>query len=295
MAVLRRLGAFLIYSNLFVAFAVACLTFETQLLLFRKLDVRYAAFVFFSTLFLYNFHRVFRLKKRSAGEQGENRHRWIVEKRTLSIAVLFIAAIGLALVTWLYMNQAVIVALLPVALISFGYSIPFIPARGRFIRLRDVPLVKIFLISLVLSIVTVWIPDVYHYDSFGTFYFTPMSNGVLLLFIRRMLFIFAITVPFDIRDMEYDRAGRVVTIPLVMGERTAKLLAEAALVLFIALVIYQWNHDPFLPLEYALIASAVIAGIAVWFSSPRRNEFYYSFCVEGTMVIQALLIFAVGV
>ena len=51
-----------------------------------------------------------------------------------------------------------------------------------------------------------------------------ISQNIFLHLISRFLFVFAITIPFDIRDLEYD-AGKLRTIPLFFGEKKSKFLA----------------------------------------------------------------------
>jgi 4-hydroxybenzoate polyprenyltransferase len=286
--VLKKLSDLLIFSNLFVALAVACLTFETQLLQFGNTDLHFTSFVFFSTLFLYNFHRAYRLRSRSNAEQEEKRHLWVRNNRIVLYSILAIAAAGLAFVTLRYIRWDVILCLVPVALISFGYSVPFIPTVNGFIRLRDIPMLKIFLIVIVLCLVTVVLPTL----SFSSLPEYPVNPWILrFVLLRRMLFIFAITIPFDIRDIEHDRSSGLRTIPGIFGERNARLLAELALMLFAGLVIVQWKNDLLpLPYVYALIASALFAAVMVWLSTKERKEYFYTFLVEGSMIVQALLV-----
>jgi 4-hydroxybenzoate polyprenyltransferase len=289
-AVLKKLADLFIFTNLFVAFAVACLTFESQLLIRGYIDIEYVAFVFFSTLFLYNFHRVFRLKHRSAEEQEERRHKWVREHRTLTIFILCISLAGTAYCAF-FVQPIIIILLAPFGLIAFAYSLPFIPYGEKKLRLRDVPMLKIFLISLVLAVVTVLLPSLTWFKIGEHVLMDYRPGGTM--FIRRMLFIFAITIPFDIRDMVHDKKSRLMTIPLLAGERAAKGIALFALLGFVFLLCMEWSRGILAqPYLYALIASVVLSGAAIVFSSNKRNEYYYVFFVEGSMIVQAGLVYA---
>ena len=64
------------------------------------------------------------------------------------------------------------------------------------------------------------------------------------MLLERFLFVFAITIPFDIRDMEIDIKEGLKTIPVIMGKKKAMMIANILLVLFtmICLVALQ-KHD----------------------------------------------------
>ena len=54
---------FLIFSNILVAFCVLALALSTEILLGIQSNYKISQFVFFATLFAYNFQRVVRIKK----------------------------------------------------------------------------------------------------------------------------------------------------------------------------------------------------------------------------------------
>ena len=109
-----------------------------------------------------------------------------------------------------------------------------------------------------------------------------------------MLFIFAITIPFDIRDMEYDASIGTRTIPVVLGEEKAKKIALLTLGLFFALGILQYFILPGTKFRYAfsLGISVVASAVVVWKTNRSRKEFFYSFFAEGMMLLQCLLVMA---
>lgn len=293
MKVLRKLADLVVFSNLFVAFAVGCLTLETVILVAGRIDLRYPLFVFFATLFLYNFHRVYRLNARSGKELNERRHRWLKENKLFFALVFLISSVGLAYTTFNYLYFILLLFLIPVIILSFGYSIPVIPKGKRWIRLRDIPLLKIFLITFVLSWVTVLMPLwFYTFETSAGGTFEPVNNeGLFFSMIRRMLFIFAITVPFDIRDLEHDSFNGLKTIPVLLGEKRSLLLSQLALLLFIVLAIIQGKQYHTWLYPSALVVSAVITGIVISFANKSRKEYFYTFAVEGMMVIQFVLIY----
>lgn len=277
---------FFLFSNLYIAIASAALTIET-IIFFDIPDFRFVFFVFFSTLFLYSFHRIYRLGKRSEKELKEKRHSWIRQHPVLFYSVLFLAFFALCYLILFYLQFKTIFFLLPVALVSFGYSIPFLKTDKGLVRLRDVYGLKIFLISFTLSYVTVILPIVNYYDSL------PISvDSILFVFLRRMLFVFAITVPFDIRDMEYDVRNSIKTFPIIFGVNRAKGIAIGALITFSLLVVvqYAWSVDMNIFRAFALLISATISSLVILKTNSSRSEYFYLFGLEGMLLLQALLI-----
>jgi len=153
--------------------------------------------------------------------------------------------------------------------------------------LRDIPGLKIYLISLVLPCVTVAIP-ILSTSGFHAFF----QQDILFAFFRKMLFVFAITVPFDIRDMDHDQKNNLKTIPLLVGDAKAKGIAVFALITYILLLFIQLFTSSGLDTRYfaALLLSAVISMFIIWQTNKIKNEYFYSLLLEGTMIIQCLLI-----
>lgn len=290
MRLVRKIAEVLVFTNIYLAICVTSLVFETSIILNGKItDYKYPLFLFSSTLFLYCFHRVYKWDMRTKTEVVAQRHVWLQEHKILFYAVMLAAGISVALCLLFFVELNIILCLLPVVLISFGYTIPFIPYRRKYIRLRDVPGIKIFLITLVLGVTTVLLP-VLAYSDPGAL----TRSDVVFIFIRRMLFIFAITIPFDIRDMEYDELKGTRTIPVIYGIRTAKTIALSALALFVALGMIQ--HFFFSPISFyykaALGSSLVPAVIGIIRCTKTSSEYFYSVFLEGTMLLQCLLVIA---
>ncbi len=287
---LEKLAGYFVFTNIFLSLCVTSLVFETYLILYGTITCfAYPLFLFCSTLFLYSFHRAFRFGAREENEKLASRHLWVIEHRTLFFTVMALAAIGIAISVLFFVSFSTLLYLLPVAAISFAYTIPCIPAKGKWIRLRDIPGIKIFLISLVLGLTTVLLPVLDKGDLS-----LLQKPEMIYVFIRRLLFIFAITIPFDIRDMEYDKAKGTVTIPLLLGIKGAKSIALLALGLFAGLTFFQYFREDQMDAAYpsALIVSAFVAGISIWNTKEKSSDFYYSFLLEGMMLAQCLAIIA---
>lgn len=292
MKLILRLSEFFIFTNIFLAAAVSSLVFETYIILYNHIiDFRYAFFLFCSTLFIYCFHRVFRFSDRTGEEKAAIRHLWIKTNRRWFSSVLLFSVFGILLSIRYFVKWQTILYLFPVAFVSLGYTVPFIPSSHGWIRLRDIPGVKIFLISLVFAFTTVFLP-VFAYDDLYLF----QRPELVFIFFRRVLFIFSITIPFDIRDMDYDKEKNTKTIPLIFGAEYAKKMAVVALFIFIAAAVIQYFFIPYTNPYYivALILSALVSVFLVMRTNAQRNDYFYSFFMEGMMLLQCLLVFVAG-
>jgi 4-hydroxybenzoate polyprenyltransferase len=118
----------------------------------------------------------------------------------------------------------------------------------------------------------------------------PISQNIALHLIARFLFVFAITIPFDIRDLKYDTQN-LRTIPLFFGALKSRFIAVFSL--FICGVIAIFQH-----LEKALIFPNLLALIFLYFvssifiakSDESRGEMYFSFWGESLSILGYLFL-----
>lgn len=257
------------------------MVWSTQLVLTGRFQLHpLGAFVFFATLLLYALHRLVGL---SRAEGFKDKGRYFVIERFQTHIGLYALLAGLATLwfAW-HLPWKVWWSIVPVGFISMGYVLPIF-GRGR--RLRDFHYIKIFLIAFCWAWITVFIPAL----ELGLPYNIPM----VFLFLERVFFIFAITIPFDIRDLEIDRFNGVKTIPAVLGMQASKRLALLALAVSAALGAFAYRLDAYSSGGFAgLLASIVITGGIVQATKPDRHDYFFTGLVDGTMLLQFLLIWA---
>lgn len=176
----------------------------------------------------------------------------------------------------------------PVAVIALCYTTAFIPYREEWLRLRDIPYLKIILIVGVVTYITFYIPLLYgDFRDFQEFY----SRPIVLYILSRSMFLFAITLPFDIRDLDFDKSTGLKTIPGKIGVRKSKFLSLGALAMFLlaeSLIYHLFSTSGAVYL--AMFGSALLAAIFILEAKPNGSEYFYSLGLEGTMIIQLLLI-----
>lgn len=289
---LKRVTDFLIFSNIFVSLCAASLVSATKIILQVSTGFYLETFVFFSSLAVYNFQRIV-LPDTKEIFFLSIRHKWIRRNRKLLSFLTAISVIISAFIFLFYFNSQIksIILLLPFVLITFWYALdiqqilPFL--KRKFKKLRTIPYLKILLIAITWTAITVWLPIVEYKIDVSTVYLLIMST-------ERVLFIFAITLPFDIRDMKQDKVLNVKTIPLILGIERTKFLSYVSLLIFSLIAFSRLSLvSSDLAIVAALIISALITGFLISFLREEKGEYYYSFWIESTMIIQFLLLFLV--
>lgn len=267
---------FLLYSNIYIAFCAVAMTAQTLYIydINIKTSPALLGLVFFSTLVIYALHRLVSLSKIDKSLEVERFNVIGTYKQHIQIyAGLGILGGG---VCFFYLNRPTQYALLLPALLSLGYVIPFM--GNKKLRLRDVHFVKIFLIAIVWSYVTVLLPFLECEITIGF-----RELGILL---ERVLFIFVITLPFDLRDWEIDQRNQVRTIPATIGVKNTLRLAFITLVIWVLLVFKIYN----LSIALALLISGISTGILVYYSPKQKHDYYFTALMDGTMILQYVLV-----
>ena len=231
-----------------------------------------------ATFFLYNIHKpiTFFLKKQLIGNQ-----RFLKTKSfSTPLSILTILAGTVCCYLFFYLKTPTQLSLIVAAILSLSYVLPVFGGQ----RLRDFPFVKIFTIAFVWAFVTVILPI----QEYGKM----MDKSVGLLFLEKALFIFALTIPFDIRDLDVDATTNVKTIPLSIGVRKAKYLGIISLATCMILVFILNKQHTYSSINMmALLLSYFISALVIGFTQKNRSDYFFYGLTDGMMLLQSLLIF----
>jgi 4-hydroxybenzoate polyprenyltransferase len=273
----------LLYSNAWIALAALALSWQTEFLLLGKISLRpLHGFLFFGTVFIYASHRLVSLNRMPQGDWQERffyisrGQRWIYAYAALSLLIAGFFYFWLSPKTRL-------LTLVP-GVLSLAYVFPVL--RGGK-RIRDVHFLKIFLIALVWGWMTVVLPAA-DLSLGGFFAIWPMS-------IERVCFIFAITLPFDVRDLLLDNTQSVKTLPGLIGMRATRILAGVLLFIMALMVgLSAWWHWYTSAQLFVLLISAILAMYLVYKAHPEQPDVYFTGWLDGTMILQFLLVLIVS-
>lgn len=269
---------FIVYTNLWVATAVASLVHLTQVLL-GYTGTHVVAFSFFATLLMYAYARWFVSPAREDRVTSKLTD-WKSDNKLLYLLSGLVGGIG-AMWYLLALSKASLVVVVICAGVSALYPVQFLK-KGA-LALRNVAGLKLFIISAVWTLVTVALPTVEAGAAWG--------YEQTLISMQRFLFVMAITIPFDIRDLRIDHPD-LNTLPYRIGIKPARNLARLAILFAeaIALVLFFLNSLT-LPALIAQLIAFEMASLFIHRSTPKKTDLFFSLGVEGTSVLLFLLVY----
>lgn len=134
--------------------------------------------------------------------------------------------------------------------------------------IRNIPLLKVFYVGLTWALINSWlILPAFHWP----------------IFMISLLYITALVLPFDIRDMKEDN---ITTFPRLIGVQATKYLAY----LFIFLAMVTAIHFLKPTFAFAFFMTGLITYFFVYFSENSNRESYFSFWVETCSAIPFLIV-----
>ena len=265
---IRRIIDFLLFSSIFISFGAFTIVHRTFLISSLTPTLEISFFAFFSTLFTYNLTKVvpLYLRTNSSDYAYNERNKWNLNQTKLLITITVVSGLisGLLFVKLNFSQQLFISHL---GLVSVFYTVPIY--RGK--TLRDISFLKIFLIAYVWASTSI-LPIIEFGFTISTFY----------IFINNLLFIFAITLPFDIRDFERDQSKSLKTIPQSIGINWTKILS--ALLLLLSLTFTSAIE------MFPEIAVAFVSVLLILFSSKKNSEYYFLGLIDGLIILKWLIL-----
>jgi 4-hydroxybenzoate polyprenyltransferase len=163
----------------------------------------------------------------------------------------------------------------------YGFvEIPFLKGSKK---LRDFGLIKTIFVAVVWSVTTVLV---------------PLENTVVepammwFLLIRRFIFVGALTMVFEIKDMEGDWEHGLKTLPLQFGVTNTKLIAQGHLFLLtlINLVQYFFFHISVWNMA-AVNLSLLVSIICIQPLREETSEIWYYLVLDGMMILQFVFVY----
>jgi 4-hydroxybenzoate polyprenyltransferase len=275
---------FILFSNVFMSLCAVAQGLVTFFLIGAKPVVAVLWLLFISTLGVYNFS-ILVSKPKHPQTSPYLRERWFFARYRLMVTITIVCLLSLIPLFFLISVESKIL-LIFLSIISFAYSLPLFSLGEKKFGLRNIPGLKQLLITLVWTLSTVLLPllEAKHLHLGAV----SMRDATLLI-AKRFLFIGALTIPFDIRDLFQDKQSGLKTVPVVWGEKNAYLFCQMLLFGYIILL-FLFRNNGFSNDFWALTVTAVLAGWLIFKSNWQKNEYYYFFCVDGILILQFLLL-----
>jgi 4-hydroxybenzoate polyprenyltransferase len=275
----EKLTNLLLYSSVFIAIGTVSLIQLNMELVSGKWHLdNYSIFAFFATIFLYSLHRLYGIN-RVKGFDHEIRFSAIKTYRSHVMLYCVTGAAG-ALIYFFQLPHLIKLLIVTPAVFSLLYVLPVFPGERR---LRDFHFIKILAIAFVWAWITSFIPE---YIVLG-----GLDLHQCFSFAERLLFFIAITIPFDIRDLEVDAGSSVKTIPSTIGISKSKAIAIICLILHLIIVISLSYYGYYLKgilFPYAVLF--IVTSTLILLAHPKWSDYYYSGLLDGMMILQWLLV-----
>ena len=258
----QRIFDFYIKGSIHVALAVVALLLITGYYLNISIAHPVVLFTFLGSLSCYNFIKYgIEIDKYTETDSLELKIIGVIS--VLSLLVSLYLFYNFQISSWILLGILLILILL--------YSFPFF-YRER--NLRSLGVVKVLLVSLIWTGISVFFPVLE-----GE---TPLYWDVFVLACQRLLFVMALIIPFEIRDVRLDPL-EIKTIPKRIGIGRTKLLGIGLVVISYLLVFMKdslYAHEIITRLLITILLILLIAR-----TSGNSSKYYASFWVEAVPII----------
>lgn len=260
---LKNILDFYINSSIHVALAVVSLSLLSFLEYDIKIDQDLLFFIFFGSITGYNFVKYAGIAKLHHASLARN----------LQMIQIFSFFCFLGLVYFTFQQELEILIVAGVlGCFTLLYAIPFGKNRQN---LRNIGGVKIFIIALVWAGVVVILPLL------GKIPIREIS----ITFSQRFLFVIAITLPFEIRDLKFD-SGQLNTIPQQIGIANTKKIGYVLLGVMLLLEFLM----PYSSLVNftALVLTLLVSAYFIKAAEIDQGHYYSALWVEGIPVFWSI-------
>jgi hypothetical protein len=253
MRFLKQLLDFYINSSIHVGVAVFCLVYVTAFSDDLCKHIIYPCCVFFGTVLGYNFLKYFYFFWK------ENYH----SKKYYGILLTSILAFFGFFFFFLCLKRNIQIHILISGMAVLVYPL-----------LRKYGWLKLFLVSIVVTYVTVFIP-------FQNLKWLP--NDFYVSLTQRFFILTSLLIPFEIMDSKTD-SETMNTLPQLFGINTTKIFGIILVIPFIVLEYFKSNPS------YVVIVIAIITALFIRFTTLKRNHYYTSFWVESVPILWWVLL-----
>ena len=275
---------FILFSNIFMALCAVAQGLLTFYIIGSKTVYPIIGLLFTSTLGIYNFS-ILVAKPKHPELSAYRRVRWFFAHYRLMVTITIVCLLSLIPLFFL-ISTASQLLLIFLGVLSFCYGLPLFSIGDQKFGLRNIPGLKLFMITLVWTMSAALLPVL---EAQAMHLVTISMRDTTILVAKRFLFIGALAIPFDIRDLFEDRQLGLKTIAVAWGEKNAYLFCQFLLGGYIVLL-FLFRNNGFSNEFFALALTAILTGWLIFKSKWEKDEYYYFFFVDGVLILQYLMV-----
>lgn len=266
MKIFKIIFRFYINASIHVALAIVALTYLTFLEYDIALDLNLLSFIFLSSITGYNFVKYAPIAKVY--------HRRLTNKLKLIQLFSFFAFVGLC-VSVFFVNFQILLISLVLGILTVFYAVP-IGSKN----LREISILKVFVIALIWATTTFVFPFINNHHSI-----LMMPASWFFSFAERLLWVILLMIPFEIRDLRYDKIY-LKTLVSIFGILNIKWIAMSVIgLLALHKLFFLSNYEIGL---YLFIYTTL--ALAILLSKSKQKPYFASFWVESLPIIWVLYI-----
>ena len=113
------------------------------------------------------------------------------------------------------------------------------------------------------------------------------NDALVWMAIAHYFYVIAVTIPFDIRDLKFDRESQM-TIPQVVGQGWAKVSSIVLLVVFSGLMIWKMPNLLVNPMFYGAVLVQLLLTV---FMNETRGDIYCAGAIDGSIALLGISYF----
>lgn len=259
MGLLKTVFNFYLNASIHVALAVYALVRVTGFTLNIPYSEAVAYSLFYGTIGTYNFLKY---------ADGAYLYVFVNERRTKIIQGFSVACLIFSMYYLFQLKRESILFILLMGVLTLLY---LLPVRNK--TLRQLKGFKVTTVAVVWAGLTFFLPVIEANLVWGTL--------VWIEFLQRFTLVYALMLPFEIRDLYTDETS-LKTLPQQLGLAKTKWLGFVLLTVFLIFEFLKPGIDDSILLPSLFVA--LLTALSVFFSAPKRHFYYTAFWVEGIPV-----------
>lgn len=269
-----QIADYLIFGNIFIAVCAILMSYYTFAVFNSPVNYTLSGFIFFATISSYSFHSYLPTSEKEYSDKVS----WVLSHKSFLLISLIAGAI--ASTFFLFFLKQDFKLILALIVFTVLYSSPKIKFE-KFTFFKRFGTAKTLYLAAIWTLVTVSLP----LTMISTFH----NSAGFLFFMNRFFLIYTVCILFDLKDKEFDIKRGIKSIVAILDDRKIHYLLIFCIILFFisSLAFYIFSNS------IVIITSLIIPGIILLFllkkSKGTKSDYWYSFVLDGIMMLSSLL------
>jgi 4-hydroxybenzoate polyprenyltransferase len=264
-----------VFTSLFIAACAVLMVYQTIILFNLSLSWSLLGFVFFGSVCSYNFHWFLTPPNVS---HPSRKTKWNINYKTVHLILFIIGLIASGIFTFLLIRHWI--WLLLTAFLTFMYSAPKI-SFPLFISIRKIAIGKTIFLAFAWTHITALLPLLMQIK--------VLQPNHIWFVINRFLYLYAICIIFDRRDVVEDRKAGIKSLITYLNEQGIDRLFWGTIAATLATTVWLLNYFQLYQV-IALLIPLLIVAFLYYPSKKNNSDYLYYFVLDGLMMLSSPLL-----